>query len=107
VLGGERLAPRDQRAVILPDRRVQLREEVLLAFRQIEIVAIGLQFREPDRDDGLAGAEVLIELDRVGRLRDRVDLERNQTDIEVIEVLRHRLVWLLPEKPHVGQRLQR
>jgi hypothetical protein len=93
--------------IVLGDRGIELGDEVGFPVRHVDVLAARRQFRQIDRDHGLPRAQVLVELHGIGRFRDRVDLERNQTDVEVVEVLRHRRVRLLTEQRHVGQRLER
>ena len=75
-----------------------------MAAREVRKLLVGQQLRQGRRDDGLAAVEVLVELDRVRRLGDVVDEERNDAGIEVPQELRHLVVGPLAEQAHVRPR---
>ena len=91
----------------LGERGVELREELLVPARQIRQRRVRQELGQRGGDDGLAAVEVLVELDRVGRLGDVVDEERDDADVEVPEEPGHLGVRPLAEQTHVRKPRER
>src|SRR5207244_3767611 len=86
VMPGEVYPPTDHLSRTFLQRGFDLWHEIGWSVYRVEVVAERFEFRQFDRDYGLAGAEVFVELDRIGRLGERRQPEWNAGDVEAIQV---------------------
>ena len=92
---------------MLDERPLDLRHELgTRATGRVVVVAIRLELGKIDRDDRLPATQVLVELDRVRRLRQVVEQERDAGDVELREERGHVVVRTLTGKHDVLEALQ-
>ena len=106
VVGGRDPSPREAPRVVgrFGQGALEPLEERRVIRCEVAELRVDPQLGQVRGHDGRSREAVFVELDRVGRLGDGVDLERDQAHVEVVQQARHFAVRLLPEQAHIRSR---